>query len=99
MEEAVVVGGGIMGATIAKALREVSGRSVKLIDGNFPLSGTRASGGSVKPSPLTGLDAEQLRPALDMLDRLYGLKKEEFVLRPSGGLLKADVFQIEMDKV
>ena len=95
----VVVGAGIMGATIAQAFRVLQEREVMLIDGQHPLSGTKASGGSVKPSHLTGLDKDSEKLSLDMLDSLWGLEKETFVVRPSGGFLKADVYQIDMDKV
>jgi hypothetical protein len=70
-----------------------------LIDGQHPMSGTKASGGSVKPSHLTGLDKDDEHISLDMLNTLWGLEKETFVIRPSGGLLKADVYQINMDTV
>lgn len=99
MYDVIVIGAGIVGATIAEAFRRIQHREVLVIDDGDPMAGTWPSGGSVKPSPLTGLSDEQLKPTLAMLDCLWGLSKERFEIRPSGGFLKADVYHIPMDDV
>lgn len=97
--DTLVIGAGIIGVTIAKALRARLGQEVAIYDDDDSQAGTKASGGSVKPSHLTGLSSDDEKPVLALLDELYGLHKENFVIRPSGGLLKADVYQINMDLV
>ena len=99
MIDMIVVGGGIMGITIADWLTQKLDMDVRVFDYGDPMAGTPPSGGSVKPSKLTGLDDEQLKPALKVLDGVYGLTKETFTIRPSGGLLKADVYQIPVELV
>lgn len=94
----VVVGGGIMGSTIGEAFRN-KGREVIILDDGKPLSGTSACGGCIKISPLMGLNKDDEKPILDLMESLFGIHKERFQIRPSMGLLKADVWQIEMDRV
>jgi len=94
----VVVGGGIMGRSIARTMIG-HGWDVRTIDDADPLNGTLPCGGSVKPSPLTGIPPEEMKPILDRLEALYGLHKERFQIRPSMGMVKADVWQVSMKSV
>jgi len=96
--EIAVVGAGIMGASIGENLRS-KGRKVTILDDGRPMSGSRPCGGSIKPSPLTGLTKEEEKPILDVMDRLFTIRQEQFVIRPSGGFLKINVYQVCMDKV
>jgi hypothetical protein len=95
MAEIIVVGSGIMGATIGEAFRKMENRDVLIIDDRRELAGTPASGGSVTPAKLTGLTDELVKPVLVTLEKLWGLRKENFVLKPTMGLLKYDVFQTD----
>jgi len=97
-EDVIVVGAGIMGATIGRALRD-KGRKVFILDADLPFSGTGACGGLVKPTPLTGLEKNQIKTALAQLDSVYGLTTVKMTIRPSRNILKADIFQVPMDKV
>ena len=97
--EVVVVGGGIVGTTIGKTLRRM-GQDVVILDDERERDGTRPCGGSIKPSPLTGLKKEEeYIPLLRLLEDLYGLDQERFEIRPSGGFVKATVHQVRMYNV
>jgi hypothetical protein len=96
--EVVVIGAGIIGATIATAFRN-KGLSVLIIDNDDPESGTKPCGGLIKPSPLMGLANEQINASLDMLDSTFGLKKETMIIKPSGNLIKASVRGVNMDLI
>src|SRR5580765_1365903 len=98
MRDVIIIGNGIMGASIAGVFR-AQGRDTLVLDAHRPFSGTGPCGGSVKPSPLTGLSHEDEKPILDTLDSLFGLTMEKFLIHPSGGLLKTNVWQIGMDRV
>jgi len=94
-----VVGGGIVGTTIAQTLQR-GGREVMILDDRRERDGTRPCGGSIKPSPLTGLKKEEeYTPLLRLLEDLYGLDKERFEIRPSGGFVKANIHQVRMYEV
>jgi hypothetical protein len=97
--DVVVIGGGLMGATITKALRQ--SRDVLIVDDKRDLAGTPPSGGTIKPSPLTGLKkVEEYFPLLDLLGELYGgLYKEPFEIRPSGKLINIDIYQLKTFRV
>ena len=100
MYDVIVVGAGIMGATIAEALRVVQGRDVIIIDREDPFAGSTCSGGLIKPSKFTGLGDDQMDPVLDLLGALWGgLKEQTFTIRPSGGLFKANIWRLNMRKV
>jgi hypothetical protein len=98
MRDAIVIGNGVVGASIAGMFR-LQGRDTLVLDSHRPLSGTGPCGGSVKPSPLTGLPKDEEKPMLDTLDTLFGLTKETFQIHPSGDILKRDVWRIGMDRV
>jgi hypothetical protein len=98
MRDVIVIGNGIMGASIAGMFR-LQGRDTLVIDSHRPLSGTGPCGGSVKPSAFTGLPKTANIPVLDTLEKLFGLTKEQYHVHPSGELLKMDVWRIDMDRV
>ena len=81
--DAAVVGGGLFGATIARALC-AEGWQVALFDDRRPLSGSRPSGSLMKPGWFAGLGKDVYEPSLALLDRLYGVRDLEFRIRPSG---------------
>ena len=99
MKDVIVVGAGIMGATIGEAFRQIQQRDVLILDDRRPMAGTPPSGGSVTPSKLTGLGDDLVKPVLVTLERLWGLRKENFVVKPSMGLLKYDVYQTDVNLV
>jgi hypothetical protein len=71
MRDVIVLGGGVVGATITRALR-AQGRDVLLLDTADPNSGSAASGGCLTPSKLTGLSSDEYSPILKTLEELYG---------------------------
>lgn len=89
--DAVVVGGGLFGATIAKALR-AQGRSVKVVDDRRPMSGSAPSACLMKPSWFSGLGKGVADAGLRMLSDLYGLQEIEFTIRPGG--LRSKVYRV-----
>lgn len=98
MREVIVIGAGIVGATITETLRR-QGRDVLLLDSRDPEAGTGPCGGSVKPSPLTGMDKGELSLALKTLDEAWGLEREMYRVLPSGEPLKHEVWRIDMHDV
>lgn len=96
MQDVIVVGAGIIGSTIASALRN-QGRSVTVLDANKPLAGTPPSGGHLKPSWFGGMKKVDYEPAMELLDKTWGLVEEEFIIRPSK--LKATIWRVDTDKV
>ena len=96
--DVVVIGGGIMGSTIASFLR-CGGREVVLFDDGRPESGSRASGGLIKPSKFTGLSNEANTEVLRVMGNLFGVTPEPFVIRPSFDLLKMDIHRVDMDRL
>lgn len=96
MVDVIVVGAGIIGATCAKVLREY-GREVLLLDDGRPKGGSRASGGHLKPSWFGKVPEEIWKPSMALLDATWGLKEEEFEIRPSG--LRETVYRVDTDEV
>lgn len=68
--DAIIVGGGVFGCTIARLMAE-QGRSVLLIDSGEEGAATPASASLMKEGWL-GLPAQEGRAAMSLLDRLYG---------------------------
>jgi hypothetical protein len=97
--DVVVVGAGIMGATIGEAFRKKVGLKVQIIDDHDPLSGSRPSGGCVKPSKLTGLGNDDFEEAMALMAELYGAEDVRFAIKPSGGFVKVNTRQLDMEKV
>lgn len=98
MYDVIVVGAGIMGATIGQAYRN-QGRKVLIVDDSRPMAGTSPSGGAIKPSKLTGLNSEDEEAAIQTLRELYGLEEIQFEIKPTGGFVKVSTYQLNMDKV
>lgn len=94
--DVVVVGGGIIGATIAKNLTD-NGIKTTLIDDGRSMGGTAASGGHLKPSWMGGMKKQDYEPAMELLDSVWGLKEEEFTVRPTN--LKTTVWRVDTDVV
>ena len=79
--DAVVVGAGLFGQIIAKAL-EAQGRSVMIIDSGHPEAGSKPAACLMKPSWFSGMGRDIYEPSLRLLDDLYGVQDVEFELRP-----------------
>ncbi len=79
--DAIVVGGGLFGQIISKALR-IEGRVVLTIDREDLERGSRPAACLMKPSWFSALGKEIYEPSLDLLDRLYGVHDIQFSLRP-----------------
>lgn len=86
MTDVAVVGAGLFGSIIAKALRR-AGRKVELIDDRRELSGSRPAACLMKPSWFSGLGPKIYRPALDKLDELYGVRDLELRVGPASALV------------
>lgn len=99
LHDVIVVGGGIMGATIGQALRDAHNLDVQIIDDNAPLSGSRPSGGCIKPSKLTGLDEADFVKAVAVMEEMFGMHSIRFAIKPVGGFVKVDTYQIDMQRV
>ena len=97
-KEFIVIGGGLMGATIAKALWE-KGLDGEILDSKEEEPGTVACGGLIKPSPLMGMTKEQVNASLAMLDRFFGIQAGPIKIRPSGNILKTTVYEVGMDEI
>jgi hypothetical protein len=98
MRDAIVIGNGIVGASIAGQFR-LQGRETLVLDNYSPFAGTNPCGGSVKPSPLAGLAREEEKATLETLNTLWGLTRETYHIKPSGKVLDKRVYQIGMDLV
>jgi glycine/D-amino acid oxidase-like deaminating enzyme len=96
--EVIVIGAGVVGATVAEAFRK-RGMEVWVLDDDDPEGGSRPCGGLIKPSPLMGLPDVDIRESLDILESCFGLTKEVMTIRPSGNLIKAGIFGVMMDHV
>lgn len=96
MKDAVIVGAGIVGTTIALALKS-QGRDVTVLDRGEELAGTRPSGGHLKPGWFAGMRKQDYEPAMELLDNTWGLITEEFVVKPTN--YKTTVYRVDTDKV
>lgn len=79
--DAIVVGAGLFGSTIARALMD-AGMRVEVVDDARPLSGSRPSACLMKPSWFSGLGKDVHEPSLTLLDHLYGLQELVFEVWP-----------------
>lgn len=75
--DVVIVGGGLFGEIIAKALRQ-KGRECLIIDRDEKEAGSRPAACLMKPSWYSGLGKDVHVPALTLLDELYGIREVEF---------------------
>lgn len=96
MRDAIVVGAGIIGSTISKAL-ELQGMDVLLLDDNMPFSGTVPSGGHLKPSWFGGMKKTEYEPAMELLAEVWGLIEQQFIIYPNRK--KETVFRVDTDNV
>lgn len=75
--DVLVIGAGLFGSIIAKALRD-QGRSVLVVDDARKDAGSRPAACLMKPSWFSGLGKDVYEPSLRLLDRLYGLQEIRF---------------------
>lgn len=80
IRDLIVVGGGIVGATVTKYISSL-GFDVLLLDDRRPGAGTPPSGGHLKPSWF-GMEPEDYEPALEILDETWGLIGFKINIRP-----------------
>lgn len=81
--DVVVVGGGLFGCIITRALR-TAGLRVELLDDARPMAGSPAAACLMRPSWFSSLGKAVYEPALALLDRLYGLQEVVFKLSVGG---------------
>lgn len=87
--DAIVIGAGLFGSTIALALAK-QGRKVLVFDDNNPMAGSKPSGGLMKPGWFSGMGKEVHEPALKLLFEIAPVRELEFKVQ--AGPLK---FKIE----
>lgn len=80
--DTVVVGGGLFGKIIARALAR-RGHSVQCIDNHNTVRGSDPAACLMKPSWLNKLGSD-LKPSLALLDELYGVRDLTFKVYPTG---------------
>lgn len=81
--DAIVIGAGLYGATIARALRQSRSMDVLIIDDRRPLSGSVPSGSLMKPGWFSRMGEEVYRPSLATLGKLYDMRTVPFRVWPS----------------
>lgn len=94
MKDVIVVGAGIVGGTVAEAFR-LRGASVLNLDDQRPLSGSRPSGGHLKPSWFGDMKKAAYEPAMQLLADQWGLIEEPFRIWPTPAY--ATVYRVDMD--
>lgn len=89
--DVAVVGGGIFGRVIGRHLSS-QGHDVVIIDNQQALAGSRPSACLMKPSWFAGMGKACTDPALEVLDRHFGVKDLQFRLGPArvGGVKWCD---------
>lgn len=99
VKDVIVVGAGIIGATIAKAFSD-RGLDVVLLDDAREMSGTAPSGGHLKPSWFGDLKKKDYEPAMKLLDETWGLLEEQFSVRAVGVTWAyTTVYRVDTDAV
>lgn len=96
MRDAIIVGGGIIGTTVAVALQRM-GDNVLLLDDRRAMSGTRPSGGHLKPSWYANMHKSEAAGALELLCQLWNARSELFKLLPAG--VETEVWRVDTDMV
>jgi glycine/D-amino acid oxidase-like deaminating enzyme len=81
VKDVIVIGAGIIGATIAKAFT-AKGREVLLMDANLSMPGTAPSGGHMRPQWFGNLKTGY-EPAMGLLDQTWGVIEEEYLVYPA----------------
>ena len=87
--DAIVIGAGLFGSIIAAELRSRD-LNVLVIDDMWPGSGSKPAACLMKPSWYAGLGEDVAKPALELLDRLYGVHQIKFKV----SLTSANVFWV-----
>ena len=82
MYDAVVVGAGIFGSLITRALRR-SGLTVLTVDDRRPDAGSAPAACLMRPSWFSSLGKEVYEPALSKLDELVGVQELSFTVAPT----------------
>lgn len=96
MTDAIVVGAGLFGQIITKALR-AEGRHVQMLDARYKGAGSKPAACLMKPSWFSSLGKDVYEPSLRLLDELYGVQDVVFETRPK--LAKATVHWIPPSKI
>ena len=78
MRDAIIVGGGIIGSTLAKVLRKRKLGDVLLLDCSKEFGGTTPSGSHLNPSWFGKVPKTKCDGALQMLDEAWGLMSVPF---------------------
>ena len=93
--DAIVVGAGLFGQVITKHLRSL-GVQVMMLDGKCYAPGSYPSASLMKPSWFAGMGARFTDPALELLDRHYGVHDLSFRVGPArlDGVKWCDPWQI-----
>lgn len=95
MIDAIVIGAGIIGSTVALHLRKQK-MEVLLLDDRRAMCGTVPSGGHLKPSWFGDMKKTDYEPAMSTLEDIWGLKEEVFSLPMK---LKTTVWRVDTDQV
>ena len=96
MKDVIVVGGGIIGTTVGKYFTD-EGLNVLIIDNNNPMAGTRPSGGHLRPSWFGDMEKDQYEPAMELIDKVWGMNEEEFIEYPKEKPIK--IYRVDTDVV
>ena len=96
IHDAIVVGAGIIGATVTKALR-AQGRDVLLLDSKEEMSGTAPSGGHIKPNWIGGMAKQDYNDAMETLAKVWKIEEAQFKIWPTW--IKAVVYRVDTDIV
>lgn len=94
--DAIIVGGGLFGSIIGAELRRLGLETLNIDDKN-PEAGSRPAACLMKPSWFSSLGKEIYDPALETLDRLYGVQDLTMNLRPK--LAEATVHWVPPSKI
>lgn len=79
--DTIIIGGGIFGQVIAAQLRSM-GVDLAIFDARFEDAGSRPAACLMKPSWFSSMGKQKYDPALNLLDRLYGLHSINFKTGP-----------------
>lgn len=94
MRDVIVIGAGVIGATVSKVLAS-RGMDVLTLDDRRPFSGTGPSGGHLRSSWFGEMPETLWRPSLQTLDQAWGLLSESFRVGP----VKETVYRVDTDVV
>ncbi len=81
MPDAIVVGAGLFGQIITKALR-AHDRDVVMLDANHAMAGSGPAACLMKPSWFSSLGRDVYKPSLRLLNELYDVQEVKFAMRP-----------------